>query len=356
MADTADLTKKLPRESTFQSVNTVLGQILTTLQNRSTDIPAWKDAVLALPTADKNSLKSAIYEVLGLNSSTQTSIEALPDIYEILDSGATAENGSGLHNSLYRGKNLGSAPTADQLARVNDGTFKGLWVGDYWSKSITFNYLGVPRSSSNGWVSAEGANTNETANISPIMRICDHDYYLRAGDNIDLQQHHLDIAPDEPLYFAPMNQAKSDTTGAYVGSEMRTKYLAAAENAFNIFFGSAHLLSYRDALQNAVANGKASGHAWTDCKVELMDERQVYGSLVYDSGSSDGSTIPPRYTVSTKQFALFRVRPDLISKRQSWWLRNVVSSSFFALVGDDAVCSYHSSSLVLGVRPAALIY
>ncbi|MBR0075157.1 MAG: hypothetical protein IJP96_05345, partial [Synergistaceae bacterium] len=116
--------------SAEQARNTTLAAMLTEMQSRSTDIQAWKDAVLSLSTADKTALASAIYEVLGLNNSAQKSAQALPDIYAILDDNANAENGAALHNSLPRCKNLGSALTADQHARIADKTFKGLWVGD----------------------------------------------------------------------------------------------------------------------------------------------------------------------------------------------------------------------------------
>ncbi|MBR0234679.1 MAG: hypothetical protein IJQ47_11580, partial [Synergistaceae bacterium] len=66
--------------SAEQARNTTLAAMLTEMQSRSTDIQAWKDAVLSLSTADKTALASAIYEVLGLNNSAQKSAQALPDI------------------------------------------------------------------------------------------------------------------------------------------------------------------------------------------------------------------------------------------------------------------------------------
>ncbi|MBR0093776.1 MAG: hypothetical protein IJP91_00695 [Synergistaceae bacterium] len=351
MADTADLTKKLPRESTFQSLltanqatATTLGQMLTVLQNRSTDIAAWKEAVLSLSTADKNSLKSAIYEVLGLNSSTQTSIEALPDIFEILDTSANAENGAGLHNSLYRGKSLGSSPTADQLARVNDGTFKGLWAGDYWSKSTTFSY---PDQS-------QEDNPLVSATKTLTARILDHDYNLRCGDT-NLTQHHLNMAFDESLFSAPMNKGVNKTEGGYVGSDMYTIFLEGALNAFNAFFGSAHVLQHREYLVDGVTDGYPSAGAWYDRKVDLMNEVMVYGSYIH-TPAGDGTIIPRRHTVEKSQLAAFQLNKKLISTRYYWWLRDVVSAAYFASVGYHGSANDNNASYVYGVRPAALIY
>ena len=34
------------------------------------------------------------------------------------------------HRLVFRGKNLGSAVTTEQLAAIQAGTFEGLWLGD----------------------------------------------------------------------------------------------------------------------------------------------------------------------------------------------------------------------------------
>ena len=69
---------------------------------------------------------------------------------EALDKGVTAHNATGekivgtrvpfevadnagAHNAIYRGKNLGSAVTAAQWATIQAGTFKNLFIGDYWT-------------------------------------------------------------------------------------------------------------------------------------------------------------------------------------------------------------------------------
>lgn len=45
-------------------------------------------------------------------------------------------NNAGAHNSIYRGKNLGTAITAAQIAAVRNGTFTDIYPGDYWSLPI----------------------------------------------------------------------------------------------------------------------------------------------------------------------------------------------------------------------------
>ena len=41
-------------------------------------------------------------------------------------------NNAGYHNSVFRGKNLGTSYTAAQKSQITGGTFNDIFVGDYW--------------------------------------------------------------------------------------------------------------------------------------------------------------------------------------------------------------------------------
>ena len=260
---------------------------------------------------------------------------------------------AGAHNAMYRGKNLGVFSDA-QSAAIRAGTFGGtyggvyadVYPGDHWVFSnIPYSYL-------------DENNETKSSTYSGTMRVADLDYYLKAGDQGDgLTAHHIVVVPDTNMFTAPMN-AENTTEGGYVGSKMRTVYLRRAEAIFKACFGENHVLKHREYLVNAVANGKASAGAWCDSFVDLMDERMVYGAPIFDSASTDGGdTIPSRYSVSCKQLNLFRHRPDMISNRQWYWLRNVVSAAYFASVIYVGICVFDLASYSGGgVRPAALLY
>ena len=229
-------------------------------------------------------------------------------------------NTAGAHNSVYRGISLGTSVSAAQFAAIAAGTFEDMYIGDYW----TIN--------------------------SVVWRIAAFDYYLTTGDTA-CDTHHVVIVPDSNLYTHVMNDTDI-TTGGYVGSKMYTEGLADAKTAINNAFGSAHILSHRQFLCNAVTNGYPSGVSWYDSKVELMTEQNVYGGKVF-APTSDGSTVPSLYTVDKSQFPLFVHDPHMISNRQSFWLRDVVSAARFALVSVDGIASCYSASYALfGVRPA----
>lgn len=229
---------------------------------------------------------------------------------------------AGAHNSIYRGKNLGTTVTEEQWEAISSGTFTDLYIGDYW-------VIG-------------GVN----------WRIAAFDYYLNCGDT-SFTKHHAVIVPDTCLYNAQMNTTNV-TTGAYKGSAMYTANLTQAKSTINSAFGSSHVLSHRIYLSNATSNGRASAGEWTDSTVDLMCEHMVYGSGIF-SPVSDGSNVPNNYRVEKGQLPLFALEPSRICNRATWWLRDVITAAAFARVGNrgNADSSYASDSN--GVRPAFCI-
>lgn len=241
-------------------------------------------------------------------------IAAEDALFAMLDGFAPVE----LRRVLFRGKNLGTALTAVQKAAIKDGSFKGMFLGDYWS-------IG-----------------------GRIWRIVDMDYWYNCGDTA-FTSHHLVIMPDETLYNAQMNTTNV-TTGGYVGSAMYKSNLANAKTIVNAAFQGS-VLTHREYLCNAVANGRPSGGAWFDSSIELPNEPMMYGHPHF-SPTSDGSTVPSIYTISKTQLALFMVCPRFIVNRfYNQWLRDVVSSASFAFVNGSGDTSCHGASNSLGVRP-----
>ena len=241
-------------------------------------------------------------------------IAAEDALFAMLDSFAPVE----LRRVIFRGKNLGTALTAVQKAAIKDGSFKGMFLGDYWS-------IG-----------------------GRIWRIVDMDYWYNCGDTA-FTSHHLVIMPDEALYNAQMNTTNV-TTGGYVGSEMYKKNLANAKTIVNAAFQGS-VLTHREYLCNAVTNGRPSGGAWFDSSIELPNEPMMYGHLHF-SPTSDGSTVPSIYTISKTQLALFMVCPKFIVNRSyNQWLRDVVSSANFANVDYLGCTDYANASNSYGVRP-----
>ena len=131
---------------------------------------------------------------------------------------------------------------------------------------------------------------------------------------------------------------------------MYKKNLANAKTIVNAAFQGS-VLTHREHLCNAVANGKQSGGAWFDSSIELPSEIMMYGHIHFGN-ASDGNTIPNIYTPSKTQLALFMVCPRFITDRShAQWLRDVVSSAGFADVDYGGSTNSGNASSSYGVRP-----
>lgn len=258
---------------------------------------------------------SASDRILLASGGSNKGITVNDAFWGILDAVISVEQ----RRNIFRGKNLGTAFTAAQKAEIKAGTFKGFFIGDYWS-------IG-----------------------DRIWRIVDINYWLNSGD-ASCTTPHLVIMPDQSLYSAKMNETNI-TTGGYVGSQMYTANLANAKTLVNSAFGSANILNHREYLTNAVTNGYPSAGAWYDSTVELPNEIMMYGSLVF-TPAGDGSFVPNRYTIDKTQLALMKMYPRFINPGRYWyWLRDVVSSASFAFVGSSGYPNYSGASYSYGVRP-----
>ena len=224
---------------------------------------------------------------------------------------------AGSHNSIYRGKNLGTSFTSAMSSAIQGGTFDDLFVGDY----LTIN--------------------------GTVYRVAGFNLIKNCGDSVSIGNN-MCLVPDSALYSASMNSTNT-TEGAYVNSEMRTTNLAQATTKITTDFGSSHVISYRDILANATSNGQASGRAWADCKVELMSEVMVYGTKVWGNSGYEVGCL-------NEQFPLFRLNPESIHRRFSYWLRSVQSSTTFAYVNFGGDASSNTASNSLGVRPFFFVH
>ena len=230
--------------------------------------------------------------------------EAMGD--KLANSGAAKPNGK---SGMYRGANLGTgatfeaASTAAQRAAIADGSFTGLFVGDYWTVN------------------------------GRVYRIA------------DFNVNHIVLVPDASFGNDKMND-ENVTTGAYVGSKMYTdssSVLNTARSAISTAFGG-YLASIKKYLPTTVSNGAETGGAWTASTVELMSEIEVYGCRIKTCHSTNN-------TSEKQQLALFRLNPAMVNPRYSYWLRDVVSATAFAVVSFAGDATPANASGSLGVRP-----
>lgn len=278
--------------------------------------------ITELPSLSAKNVNPAS-NLLPVVAGNQTDRATLNDLLEgYFNRGAlTSGSAAALKNCLPRFKYLGTSVTSEQWAAIQNGTFDGLFLGDYWTINGV-DYI-----------------------------IVAFDYWLNTGDT-PCTKHHVVVIPRVNLYTYKFNPTNT-TEGGYVGSDLYKNGLTQAKTTINSAFGSAHILSHRQYLMNAVTNGKPTGSDWYDSTVELMNENMVYGGRQF-SPMPDGTD--PRntcrnYTIDKSQLPLFHLAPWLIRSRQWYWLRDVVSASGFADVDSLGSADCYSASHAGGVRP-----
>jgi len=249
-------------------------------------------------------------------------------------------DGAEAHNAMWGGRDITAAFDAGTVsANIANGTFKDIFPGDYITKQVTIS--------------------GTTYNVNWVVADCD--YWWHKGDqNNGMETHHVVIVPQAPIFNANMN-ATNTTEGGYAGSRMYTETIPACATGIISAFGSSHILTFRDGISNSVDTSHVSSGIpqwtgtpgwwgeWVSVQCNLMSEKMVYGAPICAAGAMDN-------TMATRQMSAFRLSERLINpNRTPWWLRDVVSSACFALVGGVGGASAGYASDVLGVRPFALL-
>lgn len=240
-------------------------------------------------------------------------------------------NNAGAHNGIYRGKDITDLFYNGTLSQqIAAGTFDDIFIGDYIIGNVSHRkYL-----------------------------VADINYRLNMGDT-ECTTPHILMVPEKIMGTAKMNDTNI-TTGAYVGSKMYTEYLAPFKAVIQNDFETSHIVQHRNLFANAVTNGYESAGGWFDSTIELMNEIMVYGSNIFHN-IQNGANLAYNYTMDKQQLSLFRLKPALTVARNDagerywYWLRDVVSASYFAHVGGSGGANYSGASGAYGVRPAFLI-
>ena len=249
-------------------------------------------------------------------------------------------DGPEAHNAMWGGRDITAAFNNGTVStNIANGTFRDIFPGDYITKQVTIS------------------GTAYTVN----WVIADCDYWINKGDQgSGITAHHVVIVPQAPIFNAQMNSTNT-TEGGYSGSAMFKNIIPACATGIVNAFGSSHILTFRDHLtQDLNTSAVSSGitvftgapnwnGAWVSVQCNLMSEAMVYDGPHCASSALDN-------IMATRQMSAFRLSEKLINyNRQWWWLRDVVSSAYFATVVGYGYAAANYASNVVGVRPFALL-
>jgi len=235
-------------------------------------------------------------------------------------------NNAGFHNSIYRGKSLGTSITAEQYAQISAGTFEDMYIGDYWTLQTTINN-----------------------NVYLL------DYVIAAfnyWNSWTVSSNHIVLCLHQNAIYAKMN-ATDTSSGGYYNSSMFTNTIPLIYSGLQTLFGE-HLPSefnhYDSALTNA--SGQVTGVTVTHIPVVLLSETMVCGHPVWStSGYEVGldRTILPLFAFDPLSATAVNARK---SSHTAYWLRTVAGTSSFSLLQNDGSILAANASGEAGIKVA----
>ena len=80
----------------------------------------------------ENTGQDILTELRNLNSFLSNSQNNLHFLVSSNIDFTKVDNGASLHNSFFRGKNLGTMLSQSQIDAINNGSFDDLFIGDFW--------------------------------------------------------------------------------------------------------------------------------------------------------------------------------------------------------------------------------
>lgn len=213
-----------------------------------------------------------------------------------------------MHRNVFRGKCLGESITEEQMIAIRKGSFRNLYVVDYWEINGT------------------------------KYRIADINYWRNVGypESEKVQKPHILIVPDTVLGSGQMNTSNS-TAGGYRNSSMKAARLVQIADALPDTF--------KDML---ISHRIFSDGSWIATSVDIMNEVMVHGTYICTDNNN-------RQTSDTQQLALFRLAPELKAIGVNYWLRNVAGSQTYTLISQYGDASSDMATSTYGIRPVFAI-
>lgn len=327
-----------------------------------------------LLTYKQNALTSA--QLAAANSGiTAAKVGQYDDIYAVMNYDALN------HNGIFRGKDLTNVYTVDEMyERIHNGTFEDLYLGDYFTKSITTDIMtrftgtefesgtvyyemgGGTDVTARTWTETEDSEpqsgktyaTKQTVTETISLMMAAFNYYYNVGDTA-LTTHHAVLIP-RGYGFATMAAMNSTNTtvGSYYNSDMHQITLPCYAKSLKSALNN-HLLSHKILLPNAINAstpsmagagmiGASNGWGWAATELQLMNEIQLYGSMIMSSSAYDVG-------LDCEKLPVFNFINGVQYDRGYFWLRPVVNSTNFAYCGNSGFAFSSVASGTIYVRP-----
>ena len=250
------------------------------------------------------------------------------------------------HNMIYRGYNLGDTLTDAQHTALSSGNFTDLYLGDYWTKTVT-----IPAGTYTGGDGEEVTVPAQT-NITLKAVIADFDtFYAGYIERSVLNTHHAAVIVTG--FSNVVWNSTNTTAGGYAASLIHKWLVGSALPQLETWFGSSKVLSHQKLLTDAITGDAASSWAWGSEKISLLSENQIYGSKIW--GGSRGTNGAYEPGEAFKHLNVFNhVAANLLFNSNNIWLRDIGSAAWSTFLDRSGSTGVYDASSEW-IAPAALI-
>ena len=250
------------------------------------------------------------------------------------------------HNMIYRGNNLGATFTDAQHTALSSGNFTDLYLGDYWTKSVT-----IPAGTYTGGDGEEVTVAAQTVTLKAVIADFDTFYAGYASGYAGINTHHAGVIVTG-FNNVVWNKTNS-TAGGYVSSLIHKWLVGSVLPQLETWFGSAKVLSHQKLLTNAITGDAASNWAWSSQKISLLSECQLYGMKVWGGSKATNGAYEPGEAF--KKLDVFNhIDANLLFGNKNIWCRDIASAGRAACLYYYGYATSYDASTT-GLAPAALI-
>lgn len=242
---------------------------------------------------------------------------SLPTLYGLIDLAPS------MKKSIFRGKALGDKLSPEHAKAIHSGTFKDLFIGDYWEKDGTKWY------------------------------IYDFNYYYSAGETAG--------------YLITFYRANHIIVGTDIGVLQGNRYIFSGEGTGKVYsqseianvgmssFAVHHQKIFGDHRRDIIRREPTRINRETGAIEELGHKNQLVS--IPTVGQLTGAHVPKGFgSYDDRQFAIFNLRPDLISASE-WhqWTRTYSKKDRYYLISPGQAAVEASVTQVHRYRAVGLV-
>lgn len=297
------------------------------------------------------------YDLIGSNINTQ--INNLKKSFPLFNNNAIS------HNCIFRGKYLGNfdfndvstfSPSQHYLEMIRDGSFKDLYIGDYFYVDIeSLGLLKRLKCTIAGFNIYYNPSVNygmyESYNGNNVEFVNKNNHAVIVAEYVDKRHINYSIEPGGISHFRFTNlyQELYDNSDEYPeGHYLNNNISSKLQSVFN-----GHILKHRTSLPCTYdSTSKSYYFNPLNAYIDLLSETQVFGTSVFSH---------PDYEYTNTQLPLFALDPTakiikdsgniLNGEVPGYWLRNTYGKDSFVYVTNEGIMDTADYTGEFGICP-----